>query len=1160
MAKEKNTLADDSLLFKAGITRSSKNGSPIKDVSLSDLDNSALVLTGTFRFDAPGSPLKSTQQLNVDFSKFHNHTFFNSAEAKTQLAFSKIINQMPFDDSKSEIITFVDKLSGFEKHVYDNFPVHVGYLSFSGSNSATEPGSYITVNDFKGSTQPTLTKSPTGESVLDPDTKPFTVEFHFSVPTTANDNQVILQKLSGSNGVTLFLSQSTSTATADLFCLISSSSLNLSASLEVTKGEFQHIAAVFDRSAGPGQIKMYNNAVQKASSSFGHLGKIDFKTSPAYIGSGSVHSQNSYIFTPVETLSGAIDDFRFWHKAKTQTEIKTQRFNEIFADPKLKLFFRFNEPSGSYDGSGESLVLDSSGNALHSTISNFSMSLRNTSSFGTSPVLGESRMSTICLFPSFGDITNLSSRLLLSASLYDSNNPNLVTKLIPPHYLTDASAAEGFSQENGNLSDTVATNIDQPGGAVIGQPQIIAGMLFTFAKTFDELKMFVDEFKRLLKVDHLSNETVSNQMLPWLSRYYGIKLPSLFDSANIVQFFEGQDVRLDRAQTTSLQTIQNTIWRRIFSELPFLFSTRGTHQSIRATLASMGISSNGPIRIREFGGSKLRTLGDSYIRRNEIAAMLDMSGTFGSQGTLNFHGIDGSRPFLQGSFLSGSRTEPGLPRVWGNGGTGLVHPVTGTDKSSDGLFTSGSWTWEGRYKFDAKFIHPQYQSLARMHVTGTTAPSNKHGTLFNCVAKKPEPASSVTGSITLYGHPTTSTAAPTLQLILTGVDIFDGGKWYVSFGRERNDLFESYVSSSYFLRAAKFSPAGMEQYYTTSSLYDDSITPNSLQRRSVAYNASGSFMVIGSQSLDTSGGKFLNNTSIESNSRTTTFTGKVANLRFWSKSLSEQETKTHVRNYKSLGVTDPEVNFNFVTNMSGSFQCLRQDISLDQPTTESNVSGRLTAFDFSQNYLTFAGTGFEVSKRIIKPERYDFEVLSSNFQSGENPNKIRIRSYKQQNNIDTHDAATAPLYEIPQNDQPNDDKRVAIEISTTQGLNEDIMNIFATLDKLDNVIGSPELVFSQNYPHMRNLRRIYFNRLTDKVNLQSFFEFFKFFDDTIGDILEQMLPHDAKFSGTSYVIESHALERAKFSYKYYDLYLGEEDRGGKEVILLQQLVGTVRKF
>ena len=55
------------------------------------------------------------------------------------------------------------------------------------------------------------------------------------------------------------------------------------------------------------------------------------------------------------------------------------------------------------------------------------------------------------------------------------------------------------------------------------------------------------------------------------------------------------------------------------------------------------------------------------------------------------------------------------------------------------------------------------------------------------------------------------------------------------------------------------------------------------------------------------------------------------------------------------------------------------------------------------------------------------------------------------------------------------------------------------------------------------------------MNFLSFFDFFKFFDDTIGDLLEQMLPSDSRFLGSSYVIESHALERPKFAYKYYDM-------------------------
>ena len=57
-----------------------------------------------------------------------------------------------------------------------------------------------------------------------------------------------------------------------------------------------------------------------------------------------------------------------------------------------------------------------------------------------------------------------------------------------------------------------------------------------------------------------------------------------------------------------------------------------------------------------------------------------------------------------------------------------------------------------------------------------------------------------------------------------------------------------------------------------------------------------------------------------------------------------------------------------------------------------------------------------------------------------------------------------------------------------------------------------------------------------------------------------MLPSDAKLTGPSYVLESNALERPKFTYKYFDLYLGEEDRGDKDVYLLTLIEGSMKKI
>ena len=122
------------------------------------------------------------------------------------------------------------------------------------------------------------------------------------------------------------------------------------------------------------------------------------------------------------------------------------------------------------------------------------------------------------------------------------------------------------------------------------------------------------------------------------------------------------------------------------------------------------------------------------------------------------------------------------------------------------------------------------------------------------------------------------------------------------------------------------------------------------------------------------------------------------------------------------------------------------------------------------------------------------------------------------------------------------------------------MNIFATLDFFDNAIGDPELVFAREYRDLRHLRRIYFNRLEDKVSYKKFFDFFKWFDNTVGDIFEELVPRTSRYLGTNFVIESHALERPKFTYNYTDMYLGELDRRAAALIFLQQFIGNIKKF
>ena len=1204
MPKSLNTFQE--VLFRPSVRRSLFDGHPkSSNVTLAGLPedeaNSNPNPTSSFRYDPPGAALKSTQQLNVDFSKFENHAFFNSAEMKVQVAFDKIINEYPFDGTRSEYENFMDGLSGFQRYVFDEFPKHRGYLNFNNDSSMRN---YLSVVTLQGAADPTVGRKNTGTYVLSLDSSPFTAEMQLFVASEANDCTVIAQKIAAPEvyaagktfykGFTLALSQSTSTENAQLVAILSSGSGEsdpklafITASTTIQKGKFQHVAAVYDRNR-TGKMSIFLDGRLAATSSAGVFGKLGIEAANFTIGSGStvvMEQQPSTVrkFVPKTFFSGAIDELRVFESVRSVTQLKKYSKRSLSPpnDGSLKLYFKFNEPSGSFAGSAnQDLTLDYSGNGLHTRVSmggtaaSFDLSLRSTTLAGAVPLTTESLAHTPILFPSFASVTSLCNTLLTSASQYDFNNPNLITKMIPKHYLMD----ESLANENGELSENYGYFADVPGGGQMRSAQIIASLLYLWADTFDEIKMFVDDFGKLTTIDYDSKETISDQLLPFLARYYGFNLPNQFANASMQQYFDGEDLTVNSTvPQQSLQKIQNTLWRRVLADLPNLFNARGTRDSIESLFRDLGINPNGSFRIKEYGGSMTRKIGDSYEKRTEIAAMLDFSGSLNNASAdgLNGSGKDPTRPLIQSGFLSGSRIEPGVPEIRGTMTDGR------SNNANDGLFTSGSWTMEGVFKLENKLNHRVTQSLLRLQTTGSrSSGASNNWLLFNAVAFAPITGRQ-TGSISLFGRPASGSTAPTLKLTLSGTDIFDGNKWHVSFGRHRNDQIGSYTSSSYFLRAGQMGSTKIRQYNETSTYFND-YGDNALNRINSGTNASGSMLVIGSQSLQYDSSMpdagFLN-THASNAARWVDFSGKVSNLTFYSKNMSSTETRQHVRNHASLGVEDPSVNFNFNTTSSGSFERLRLNLTCDQPITNSvgGLSqppvGDIRIFDFSQNQLHASGTGwnkelargypgYEGGLRAIRPETFHYVILSPQFEHGVEPNKIRIRSFLRSENIERapDGVSRAPLYRIPPYEQPKDDRRLSIEVSAVQALNEDIIKIFATLDYLDNAIGDPELVFSQEYRKLSHLRRIYFNRLDDKLSIQKFFEFFKWFDAVIGDLIETMIPSTTRYLGTNFVVESHMLERPKFTYRYSDMYVGILDRREASVIFLQQFLGAIRKF
>jgi len=1203
MARDSSYFGRGKALFSPSVLRElTSNRSTVANQTAALHSGSIQSKTGSFRYDPPHAGVKSTQQLPVDWSKFENHTFFNSAEAKVNTAFDQIINSFPFDGTRPDVLTFYDSLTGFEKYVYDSFPKHRGFLHFSGTQAGEDPenlfdaelGTHIKVTDSAGSYYPTLARNRSGDPAIDPGTKSISFDFHFRVPDLGVDtgNQVIAQKLTGSDGFSLVLSSSTSTdVSSSIIFLASSGSRYVSASMLLEKGKFHHVCATLNRTPNIHRMQLYRDFALIVTSSRVELGDFGVTTSPLLIGSGTNHEAGLWDHdnTTLEfqqTLSGTLDEFRVFHEPRSVGMLKKEGNKTIYPRKDLRLYFKFNEPTGSY--TSNDLVLDSSGNALHSTIVNYNTDLRILRGLSI-PIVRESDEDCPVLFPTCPDLVTLNQRLLSSASVYDANNPNMITKLIPKHYLLEASHFEGFEKETAEWANDYSSSKDMPGGGKLGSPQIISAFLFVWAKFFDEIKMHLDQFGRLAFADKVPEGSIADQFLMSLGRAHGFVLPDMASDASLPQFSDGVDLTVDSIiSDRPLKYVQNQIWRRILSDMGEIVRSKGTIHSIKTLMRDMGINPDKSFRFREFGGAKTRRISDVRDITSEVSTMLDLSGTFANVSqNLTAQGNDLNKPFIMSPYLSASRIEPGAPNVVGTMVKHLsssdghqwreqnydYNPHGISDEPSDGLLTSGSWSYEAIYQFPSRrgqmgrSGYPLTQSLVRFCVTGTTTTSDASGTgglIMNLLAFSGTMEDQQTGSLSLIAKPTISGVAP-MVLPLTGVDIFDGDKWHITLGRSRNDLTGSVVSSSYYLHAGKINEGRLTAYESNAKYFNDhgeSTTYNLLENVSTTHNRQGTFFVIGSQSISMSvNSNLLNRTTYDSMFRHTFFAGRIGHIRFWSKEMSDRESQEHIYNFKSLGSEDPHSNFNFKTTRSGSFGRLRIDASTDQPVTKSNVDGEISIFDFSQGNFHLSGSGFEPLKQVIQPEKFRYSMLSPNFDQARTGNKVRVRSYKHKSNVKKYGASFAPTYAIPPNEQPVDDTRFSIEVSGIQALNEDMVSLFSTLDLLDNVLGSPELVFSPDYPDLVDLRDIYFNRLTDKVNYKKFFEFFKWFDSTMGMMIERLVPRKTKFLGVNFVVESHMFERAKYHHAYHDMYLGPNDRHGlKGQILMQQFIAHLRRF
>jgi len=109
----------------------------------------------------------------------------------------------------------------------------------------------------------------------------------------------------------------------------------------------------------------------------------------------------------------------------------------------------------------------------------------------------------------------------------------------------------------------------------------------------------------------------------------------------------------------------------------------------------------------------------------------------------------------------------------------------------------------------------------------------------------------------------------------------------------------------------------------------------------------------------------------------------------------------------------------------------------------------------------------------------------------------------------------------------------SIEMSNAQPINDEILKYFASMRDLNTAIGTPSNKYRENYKDLDYLRRVFFERVENTPDTEAYFEYFKWIDDAVNNMLFQFLPMSADVLENSLkTIESHVLDRSKIVHRY----------------------------
>ena len=1087
----------------------------------------------------------------LDFSDPDNFVKFGSAEKYYASAFDYISSSYPYDGSGLETTKFYNDLNALEKYVLnDKYPRSTGYVTFGlsyGTPTTHSSGYYSSSAEYiqtKGgphsgtiySTAQYRTNNlefggASGSAVE------FCLKKDWSVSQVTSSREVVFDawngNLSSSHDYGRFTVSISSVEQDRFFVTMQSGTTGFyelpvptTGGLNIGNNKWNQYSVTLDTSGSTVDIKFYQSGtcVGPKITYSAEIGVVTgslisnlaaLRSAP----SGSADASDASMLGWGK-LSGSLDEFRFWKKARNAEEVGRNWFSRVYggsdqylANVDLGVYYRFNE--GVTDSTPlDKVVLDYSGRISNGLFVNYASGARSTGSaidaIAYSASLSLYEKPDPIVRPTHHLLTGSRGELTASGKLYDYTNTARLVNTLPSWII------EEDAQTNNELSNIT---------------QIMASYL-------DTLHAQIGELSQLKQMRYISGSaTASINEFPYNDRLLdsvGIQTPELFENAGLMEQFLQRDATLNFDQ--NLTDIKNVIYKNIYANLPYILKSKGSEKAIRNFIRCLGVDDD-LIALNVYANNQDFVLDTSYKAGAASKKYVDFTGLLNTQdsyGTIYQH-YNAENPESIG-IITGSND---LGQYAFTIESEFIFP----DKSNTHTLNHEIVTVNSASLFG--YHSPLTASVTSSNLTWADY-GNDHGLMVYAIKSASADAeiTSPTSKIKDVSFAVLDRAGTTILTSSVFQNVYENQKWNLALSvRPTKYPFSDGVTGA--VIEDQTSDYYKLEFYGVN--YNTGFKRNSFYLTSSLTAASGGAM------LGTSKRLYLG-------AHRTNFTGAVdtatdvraSSLVYWSDYIPTGTVDRHAQEVDSFGRLRPyRYAYGFQTGSSQDYIPAIETMALNWDfgdVSGSNINGRFLVADYSSGSVTgtseypsvYQGGVFSNINLRQHTGRGDFFATSSS--------PVRKQYvYTQKTQLPEY-VASDDMVKILAGDvevfKPNrrpTNFYFSLEKSMYRGISDRMLQMFASIEEMNNLIGEPVNKYRQDYKSMAKLREIFFRKVGNTPDLEKYLKYYKWLDTAMGQMIEQLFPASARHSeDVRTIVESHILERPKYHYHF----LGNKKRMG----------------